>query len=183
MIFTTDAAGKLSYLSERWTEVTGQTLADAVDYGWIDVVWPDDREIVRHLVGDAIAEGRAFSVTYRLLDMDGRAKWVCAGAVPSCAPRDRSFLGFLGTVSEVSAGPAPGKRASGFVGRFIPPPESAARRARPGHEVAAGHILRARGLTTQGGSPAADRALDLAVWEISRQLIRTRSHRSIRPNH
>ncbi len=93
MIFVTDAAGKAIYLGGEWTALTGQTLAEAVDYGWARVVHPADRELVRDIVAEAIRQQRPFSVRYRVLTVDGRSAWLLGGAVPSFGPPGRSFLG------------------------------------------------------------------------------------------
>ena len=102
MIFVTDAQGRATFIGSEWTEYTGQSLEDAVGFGWAKVVHPDDREITRKIVADAIQAQCAFSVRYRMMALDGRAMWVAAGAVPSFGPPDHTFLGFLGSITQIA---------------------------------------------------------------------------------
>ena len=41
---TTDATGRCTYLDERWRGFTGQDPSEALGYGWLDVLHPDDRD-------------------------------------------------------------------------------------------------------------------------------------------
>lgn len=168
MIFVTDASGKATYLSREWGDLTGQSLADAVDYGWSKVVHPDDLAIIRELVSTAVTQHRAFSVHYRLLSPDGRATWVAAGAVPSFGPPGRTFLGFLGSITPLVDAPREGPTAGGSLGRFSPPePE-------PGStlERVADHLIMAHALIVQDGGTCALTPVEAALHEVGRELAR-----------
>ncbi|MER2269649.1 PAS domain-containing protein [Methylobacterium oxalidis] len=167
MIFTTNAAGTLAYLSPGWGEITGQDARSAANYGWVQAVHPEDAELVRALVARAIAEGREFSCRYRLIDIDGRPVWVAAAAMPRLDPHRGSFLGFLGCVNEILDS---GTRADGLVGRLLPPPAGLSRLPPSRQEIAAEHILAAQARTLQASSRSARKAVELAAFEVSRQL-------------
>ncbi|AWN40326.1 hypothetical protein DK389_06980 [Methylobacterium durans] len=170
MIFTTNAAGRLAYLSPGWAEITGQDARSAANYGWVRVVHPEDAEIVRALVARAIDEGREFSVRYRLIDRQGRPVWVAAVAMPRHDPHRHGFLGFLGSVNEILGAVSKETRADGLVGRLIAPEVGPGRVPRSSHEIAAAHILAAQAETLRTSSRSARQAIEFAAFEVSRQL-------------
>ena len=146
MIFVTNAQGRATFIGSEWTEYTGQSLEDAVGFGWAKVVHPDDREITSRIVADAIQAQCAFSVRYRMMALDGRAMWVVAGAVPSFGPPDHTFLGFLGSITQVAHALTADLRAYGSLGDFVPPPPHPATRPGSALELIADHMLMAHAL-------------------------------------
>jgi PAS domain S-box-containing protein len=145
MIFVTNAEGRATFVSPEWTELTGQSLADAVGFGWTRVVHPDDRDIARRTVAAAIQARSAFNLRYRMLASKGRALWVAAGAVPSFGPPDLTFLGFLGSITQMKD-PAADTRAFGSLGSFVPPPAHPATPPGSMLEALADHLLMAHAL-------------------------------------
>ncbi|MDP4025312.1 PAS domain-containing protein [Methylobacterium sp. NEAU 140] len=173
MIFVTDANGRATFVSRDWEELTGQTLQEVVDYGWIRVVHPDDREVARNTVAGAIREQREFSVRYRVLRRDGRPLWVAAGAVPSFGPPERTFLGFLGSITPVAEAPGGSLRAEGVLGRFVPLPAHAAALPASALESVADHLIMAHALAVQGGSGRALPAIEAALRQVGLELAGT----------
>ncbi|WP_165937931.1 PAS domain-containing protein [Methylobacterium segetis] len=169
MIFTTNHAGTLAYLSPGWAEITGQDAEAAANYGWVQAVHLEDRETVRAVVSRAIAEQREFSVRYRLIDTAGRPVCVAAAAMPRHEPHAHTFLGFLGSVSEIVER-RPTASADGLVGRLAPLPPGMRRVPTSFQETAAEHILAAQAHTLQASSGSTRRALELAAFEVGRQL-------------
>ena len=146
MIFVTDADGRATFISPEWTEFTGQSLRDAAGFGWAQVVHPEDRDLARRTVEAAIQARSAFNLRYRMLAPDGRARWVAAGAVPSFGPPDQTFLGFLGSISQIGTEPAADLRAYGSLGSFVPPPTQPATPPGSMLEAMADHLLMAHAL-------------------------------------
>lgn len=146
MIFVTNAEGRATFIGSEWTEYTGQSLEEAVGFGWVKVVHPDDREIASTIVADAIQAQCAFSVRYRMMAPDGRAMWVAAGAVPSFGPPDHTFLGFLGSVTPIADAFTADMHAYGSLGSVVPPPSHPATRPGSALELIADHLLVAHAL-------------------------------------
>ncbi|MCJ2063684.1 PAS domain-containing protein [Methylobacterium sp. J-088] len=146
MIFVTNAQGRATFISPEWTDLTSQSLEDAVGFGWARVVHPEDRDIARTTVESAIQAQRAFNLRYRMLAHDGRAMWVAAGAVPSFGPPNRTFLGFLGSITPMAEDPAAEMRAYGSLGSFVPPPVHPATPPSSMLEAMADHLLMAHTL-------------------------------------
>ncbi|MCB0999491.1 MAG: SpoIIE family protein phosphatase [Acidimicrobiales bacterium] len=101
IIWVTDELGECTYLNQLWFEVTGQSEAEALGRGWLDVAHPDDREAAASTFERANRERVAFSLDYRLRRRDGTYRW----AVDAAAPRfgdDGRFLGYVGSVLDIT---------------------------------------------------------------------------------
>lgn len=44
IIWMSDESGLTIFTNKRWTEITGQDVNDALGYGWLEMVHPDDRQ-------------------------------------------------------------------------------------------------------------------------------------------
>lgn len=146
MIFVTDAQSSLAYVSADWTTLTGQPLIEALGWGWLECLHPDDREIIQSFLCDAVREHAEFHVRYRVRTADGGLVWVSAGAVPSFGPPDRTFLGYLGSVMPIAVSGLEELRAYGTIGRYVPPIRSSEAPPQSVLELAADHLLLAHGL-------------------------------------
>jgi diguanylate cyclase (GGDEF)-like protein/PAS domain S-box-containing protein/excisionase family DNA binding protein len=71
IVWTTAADGRVSADLPLWRAYTGQTLAQILDWGWLDAVHPDDRESAAQLWKHAIAAGTFYETEYRLRRADG----------------------------------------------------------------------------------------------------------------
>lgn len=67
----------------EWTALTGQTEAEALGWGWIDAVHPDDVERVRAAWETAVAHGSSYNSSYRLRRADGQYRWFNARGIPT----------------------------------------------------------------------------------------------------
>lgn len=168
MIFVTNADGRATFVSPEWTEFTGQSLRDAAGFGWAQVVHPEDRDLARRTVAAAIQARSAFNLRYRMLAPDGRARWVAAGAVPSFGPPDQTFLGFLGSITQIGGEPAADLRAYGSLGSFVPPP------TQPGSmlEAMADHLLMAHALVEPAAVGHLRPLLERLLHEVGIELAR-----------
>lgn len=100
MVWVTEADGSCTYLNNYWYEFTGQTAEDALGFGWLAAVHPDDAVRSERVFREAIERNEAFRINYRLRRADGVYRW----AVDSARPRigdGGEFLGFTGSVIDV----------------------------------------------------------------------------------
>ncbi len=100
MLWITEPDGSCSFLSSGWQEYTGQSREEALGYGWLQAIHPDDRERSERTFLAANRAREAFSLDHRLRRADGEDRWV----IDSGRPRfDESggFLGFIGAVIDV----------------------------------------------------------------------------------
>ncbi|RIK77619.1 MAG: hypothetical protein DCC67_12415 [Planctomycetota bacterium] len=100
LLWVANPEGAGVFLSQGWYEYTGQTEGEALGFGWLDAVHPDDREGARLAFLAATRRREAFSIDYRLRRADGEYRW----CIDSGRPRlDESgeFRGYVGSVIDV----------------------------------------------------------------------------------
>ncbi|KQQ88488.1 PAS domain S-box protein [Massilia sp. Leaf139] len=82
IIWSTTPDGRVLEDSPTWREVTGQSYAEWKEYGWLDAVHPDDRELARRTWLDCAATGSVYEINYRLRQRDGSYRWTAVKGVP-----------------------------------------------------------------------------------------------------
>jgi PAS domain S-box-containing protein len=100
IVWVTDETGACTYLNRRWTELTGQTLDQALGLGWLEMTHPDDRARAEAKFRDALAGRTEFRFEYRLRQKDGEYRW----AIDSGRPRfsqSGDFLGHVGSAVDI----------------------------------------------------------------------------------
>jgi PAS domain S-box-containing protein len=102
MLWTTDAQGHTTYLSQRWYDYTGRTPQQDLGHGWLDNVHPDDKAHVRDTFGASLAAGTPYSVDFRLRRADGSYCWCIDAGMPRIGD-DGQAVGFVGTVIDIHA--------------------------------------------------------------------------------
>jgi PAS domain S-box-containing protein len=101
MIWRTDPAGRYDYVNQRYLDFRGRTLDQELGQGWTEGLHPDDRERYLHAFQAAFTRREPFEQTIRLLDREGRYRWIIARGTPSYDPEGR-FLGFLGSGLDIT---------------------------------------------------------------------------------
>jgi PAS domain S-box-containing protein len=97
MLWVTNPAGECIYLNQPWYDYTGQTEAQALGYGWLNAVHPDDAPVAGAAFRDAATRQGAFRVVYRLRRADGQYRW----AIDAATPRFDTAGGYAGLVGVV----------------------------------------------------------------------------------
>lgn len=149
MIFVTKADGGVTYVSPEWTAFTGQSATDAVEYGWFGCVHPDDYEASVAFLRNACEQQTEFSLRLRLRRSDGSYIWVMTGAVPSFGPPGSTFLGYLGSTTELIDSGSEPLSAYGTLARFVPPSSHPGPQPSSALELVADYLLIAHGLIEQ----------------------------------
>ena len=101
MVWVSDPTGACTYLSRSWYEFTGQTEQEALGFGWLDVIHPDDRERTREAFATSNLRRERVQLEYRLRRADGEYAW----AIDIGAPRvdgNGEFHGHVGSVLDIS---------------------------------------------------------------------------------
>lgn len=112
-IFQTNAAGACTYVNERWCTLSGLTAERTYGKGWAAAIHPDDREPVIAEWARAAAEGRLFTMEFRLRRPDGDA-WVVAHAA-SLQGDAMIEEGHIGTIEDITERKAVERLKSEFV--------------------------------------------------------------------
>ncbi len=81
VVWTADATGAIEDM-QHWSEITGQTVEQYREFGWIDVLHPDDRETTRANWIRAIDNRLPLDIEYRVRNRNGRYRWYHARGAP-----------------------------------------------------------------------------------------------------
>ncbi|WP_363349547.1 PAS domain S-box protein [Methylocystis echinoides] len=95
--WSTDRDGQCSYIDPLWREITGQNADSALQEGWLETVYPGDRDQVRAELTRAIQSEQPFQIVLRLRRADGHFRWAMA---VGAAKRDEqaAFIGYNGSI-------------------------------------------------------------------------------------
>jgi PAS domain S-box-containing protein len=100
-VWTTDADGRLNYLSRRWYDYTGTAPGEAEGGGWLRLLHPDDRARTLARWRHSLRTGEPYAIEYRFRGARGGYCWFLGQAVPL---RDDSgdVVRWFGTLTDIS---------------------------------------------------------------------------------
>ncbi|RZK50549.1 MAG: PAS domain S-box protein, partial [Hymenobacter sp.] len=87
LLWRNDAQGNTNWYNQRWFDYTGQTLAEAKDYGWLKALHPDDRAQSLHNFQTAVRDGQPLRQEHRLCQATGEYRWFQVQALPVYTPQ------------------------------------------------------------------------------------------------
>lgn len=82
VVFIATASGFVEYVNQPGLEYMGLPLDQAIGFGWLDAVHPDDRRLVADRWLECLKIGKTYEFEHRLLRVDGQYRWQLARAVP-----------------------------------------------------------------------------------------------------
>lgn len=100
-IFRTDAQGITTYVNPRWSEISGIPFEQALGYGWLEAVHPEDREWLRQGWQESTRLRKDSSSDYRFIRPDGTVAWVIGQAAPE-VNAEGSLVGYIGTITDIT---------------------------------------------------------------------------------
>ncbi len=94
------------YVSDRWSELTGRPIEEALEYGWLSALHPEDREsLMNHITQQEIQiDLRLPERTYfegRHQFLDGSIRWFYAQVTPEIGA-DGNALGYISTFTDIT---------------------------------------------------------------------------------
>jgi len=101
-IAQTDAAGRIVFVNDRWSELTGRARHDAIGSSWTLVVHPGDLRRLERDRAAAFERGREFRADCRLRPSGGHDTWVQVSVSALEAP-DGTHTGDLAALTNISA--------------------------------------------------------------------------------
>ncbi len=75
-IYQRDEAGNCTYVNERWSEITGIEAADALGFGWREIIHPDDLWLFEPVVPLGEVQLALTPREFRMRRPDGTVRWV-----------------------------------------------------------------------------------------------------------
>ena len=100
-IFRSDAIGNCLYVNERWCQIAGLSLEEAVGQGWLKTLHPEDRDRVFQAWEKAVRDRRSFQLEYRFQRSDGTITWVFGQAVAETDITGQ-VKGFVGSITDIN---------------------------------------------------------------------------------
>lgn len=94
-LFWTDGLGRLTHVNRAYVRRSGRSREELVGSGWINFVYPSDRERVLDRWRQAVAEARDFDEVFRVTDTDGQPRTVHGTATRLLQSSGR-LLGYYG---------------------------------------------------------------------------------------
>ncbi|WP_375433953.1 PAS domain S-box protein [uncultured Hymenobacter sp.] len=100
VIWVTLPDGRCTYLNQQWYDYSGQTEAQALNFGWLDAVHPDEAAPARTVFQDSNARQVPFNYVYRLKSKDGTYRWFADMGQPKFNSAGE-YEGFVGAVVDI----------------------------------------------------------------------------------
>lgn len=101
LIAVANESSNAIYFNKAWTDLTGRSMQELIDYGWADLVHPEDRDRFVNLYLDAFAKHEAFNGEFRLLTNEGQYCWLLAQGPPRFRD-DGSFAGYISSCVDIT---------------------------------------------------------------------------------
>jgi len=100
-IYRTAPDGSCHFVNHEWLRITGLSAAEAMGYGWVQSIHPDDRTFLSQAWQEFTEGRRSFELSYRFLRPNGDMRWVNGQAI---AVRDENgqVQGYLGTINDIT---------------------------------------------------------------------------------
>jgi PAS domain S-box-containing protein len=111
-IFLTDKKGKVTKNNRRHSIMTGFTFEELKGDGWINVIHPEDREMVRRKWDQAVSENREFSESIRYVTHSGEIYNVHVDVYRQLDSKN-NLRGYLGVVHHEESPESPQNMKSG----------------------------------------------------------------------
>jgi PAS domain S-box-containing protein len=100
-IFQTDPQGDCLFVNPRWSEITGLSPEEAIDKGWVNAIYPEDRQQMVKAWYETAKAGNPFLREFRYQTPQGKVTWVFANATVM-HNETGEIIGYLGTVTDIS---------------------------------------------------------------------------------
>ena len=100
MLWVTGPDGACTFRSRSWFEFSGQAESEALGFGWLDTVHPDDRDATRARFLAAAAHHAPFTLEHRLRRVDGEYRWAISAGRPRLGPGG-DFDGYSASVIDI----------------------------------------------------------------------------------
>ncbi len=101
IVWQTDTSGQVIEDSPSWREFTGQNWDEYMGRGWINAVYPDDRERVTEVWQQAVKAGSNYEIEYRIRNRSGDYYEFSVRGVP-VRDKDGKILSWIGTCTDIS---------------------------------------------------------------------------------
>lgn len=100
-VFLTKPDGYTTYVNSKWTTISGLSKEEALGYGWLKAVHPEDKIQTEKGWKLATNKKERSYAEYRFIHSDGTIKWVLGQAFPE-VDIDNKIIGYVGTITDIT---------------------------------------------------------------------------------
>jgi PAS domain S-box-containing protein len=100
VVFIATASGFVEYVNKPGLEYMGLRLDEAIGFGWLGAIHPDDRQLVADRWLECLNIGKTYEFEHRLLRADGQYRWQLARAVP-IGGETGAIVRWIGTSTDI----------------------------------------------------------------------------------
>ncbi|MEA5504369.1 PAS domain-containing protein [Halotia wernerae UHCC 0503] len=100
LVWICNIDGEFEYVNQRWQELTGQTIEQAMGFGWMKVIHPDDIQPVKHQWMAALRRGELYEQEIRYQSHDGNYRWYLARGIP-IKDEQGNIMQWFGTSTDI----------------------------------------------------------------------------------
>ena len=100
-ILHTDLDGRVSYINQRWTVISGQAAHDCQGFGWLNAIHPDDRQRVLQGWLHGADAAHEYMTNYRVVRPTGEVRHVHVRVAPVTGMGGER-QGYVGSIEDVT---------------------------------------------------------------------------------
>jgi len=100
VVFIATASGFVEYVNRPGLEYMGLRLDEAIGFGWLGAIHPEDRQLVADHWLECLNLGNTYEFEHRLRRADGRYRWQLARAVPISGDSG-TIVRWIGTSTDI----------------------------------------------------------------------------------
>ncbi len=100
IVWSCNPQGEWEYISRRWVEYTGKSIEEAKDFGWLNVLHPEDAKSVKHIWQQSLTTGELYEAEMRYRRSDGIYRWFLVRALPMKNERGE-VIRWFGTSTDI----------------------------------------------------------------------------------
>ena len=114
LIAVGNETSNITYFSKAWVQLTGRSMEDLLAFNWVDMVHEEDRNRYVNIYLDAFKERVQFSGEFRVLNKDGKYRWLLAQGLPRFRADD-SFAGYIISCVDITERKEDDQRKNDFI--------------------------------------------------------------------
>ncbi len=96
-----DESSNATYFNKAWTKLTGRPMNELLEFGWVDLVHPDDKERYVNIYLDAFKIQGGFIGEFRILTPRGDYRWLLAHGTARFNS-DGVFAGYVSSCVDIT---------------------------------------------------------------------------------
>jgi len=96
-----DKTSNATYFNKAWEELTGRPMQELLDFGWADLIHPDDKDEYVSIYLKAFEKQEPFQGEFRILNKYGDYRWLLASGPPRFRA-DGSFAGYISSSIDIT---------------------------------------------------------------------------------